>query len=212
MQFTEAIRKFEGQPLTRQILYFLLKDYKRPSDKVNELIKKGILSLVKAKVYVPGPNLKMRAPEPGLLANHLASPSYVSMETALSHWRLIPERVYEITSAITGRSRVYQTSYGRFRYTHLPLPWFSFGQVSTQLAPGQTVLMATSEKALCDTVIATAGLLFRNPGRAREWLLEEMRMDPDVLRTLNTGSIRSWLTEAPKKESLQQLIKALEEL
>jgi hypothetical protein len=74
------------------------------------------------------------------------------------------------------------------------------------------VLIATPEKALCDTVIATAGLLFRNPGRAREWLLEEMRMDSDVLRTLNTGNIRSWLTEALKKESLQQLVKALEEL
>ena len=80
------------------------------------------------------------------------------------------------------------------------------------MAPGQTVLLATPEKALCDTVIATAGLLFRNPRRAGEWLLEEMRMDSDLLRTLNTGNMRSWLTEAPNKESLQQLIKALEEL
>jgi hypothetical protein len=54
----------------------------------------------------------MGPPEAFLLANQLASPSFVSFETALSHWRPIPERVYEVASAITGRSRAYSTPAG----------------------------------------------------------------------------------------------------
>lgn len=212
MQFTEAIRQFEGQPITRQILLGLLQDYKRPLDRITDLIRQGILTQVKAKIYVPGPNLKMRGPEPLLLANHLAGPSYVSMETALSYWRLIPEKVFEISSVITGRTRVYSTPVGRFSYIHLPLPYFSFGQVSAVLAAEQTAMMATAEKALCDKIITTAGLLLYSPKQAKAWLLEDMRMDRDKLRLLKTKQIQEWLSDAPKKQSLESLIKALEDL
>ncbi|RYZ90957.1 MAG: hypothetical protein EOP04_02190 [Proteobacteria bacterium] len=212
MQFTESLRKFEGQPITRQILLHLLKDYKYPSDKITDLVKKGILTQVKAKVYIPGPKVSIRPPESFQVANQLAGPSYVSMEVALSHWGLIPERVYEVTSATSGRSKLYDTPAGRFRYTHLPLPYFSFAQCSVELLPAQVVIIATAEKALCDTVIATAGLLFRSIRTAKEWLLEEMRMDCDRLRSLNTSQIQEWLDDAPKKESLQKLIEALEDL
>jgi hypothetical protein len=212
MNLAENIRQFEGQPITRQLLLHVLHDYRHPQDKITDLVRDGVLTQVKSKLYVPGPNLKMRPPEPYLLANQVAGPSYVSMQTALSHWRLIPEQTFEITSAITGRSRVYMTPAGRFRYVHLPLPYFSYGQLSVKIAPGQIALMATLEKALCDTVLATPGLLFRSPRAAKKWLLEDMRMDREALKTINTVSIREWLAEAPKKESLQQLIKSLEDL
>ena len=123
MKFGETIRGFEGQPLTRQILMDLLKDYKRPYDKISEMVKQGELIQVKRGIFVPGPKLHMGQPEPFLLANHLAGPSYVSLETALSHWGLIPEQVFETASATTGRSKSYRTQVGRFSYVHLPLPY-----------------------------------------------------------------------------------------
>jgi hypothetical protein len=212
MEIIEALRKFEGQPITRQVLLHLLKDYKYPSDKITDLVKKGFLTQVKAKVYIPGPQVSIRPPELFQLANQLASPSYISMEAALSHWGLIPERVYEITSAITGRARLYVTPVGRFRYTRLPLPYFSFGQCSIELLPAQVAIVGTAEKALCDTIIATSGLWFRSARMAKDWLLEEMRMDHSGLQMLNIGLIQEWLDDAPKKDSLQQLIKALEDL
>lgn len=42
------------EPLTRQILMDLLKDYKRPNDKINELVKKGELIPIKKGFYIPG--------------------------------------------------------------------------------------------------------------------------------------------------------------
>lgn len=212
MRFTEAIRQFEGQPLTRQILEELLSDYRRPSDRISDLVKAGILTKVKAKVYVPGPALKMRGPEPMLLANLIASPSYVSMETALMFWQMIPERVYEYKSAISGRSVNYTTSVGTFRYTHIPLPYFAFGQISVELAPEQVALFGNAEKALCDMVVASKGLLLRSVAQTREWLLEDMRMDRDRLRELQTDKMKQWVDDAPKQDSLNWLIKTLDDL
>ena len=85
MEFKETIQKYAEQPITRQALFALLKDYKRPYDKINELVKQQILLPVKRGIYIPGANLKMAKPEPFLLANHLLGPSYVSMDSALSN-------------------------------------------------------------------------------------------------------------------------------
>jgi len=212
MKFEDSIRVFQGQPLNRQILMGMLKDYKRPYDKINELVRKEVLIPVKKGIFVPGPSMHLRTPEPFLLANHLTGPSYVSMETALSYRGLIPEKVFEISSATIGRSGTYNTSTGRFSYIHLPLPYYSFGQQSVTLAENQVALVATAEKALCDKIVTTSGLLFRSVVQLKEWLIEDMRMDRATLSSLNPGMIRSWMNKAPKKTTLQLLIKILEDL
>ena len=162
MDFREAIREYEEQPITKQLLFDLLKEYKRPYDKITELVKQGILAPVKRGIYVPGPNLNVIIPESFLLANHLLGPSYISMESALSHWGLIPERVYEISSVTTQNSKIYKTSVGRFSYIHVPLPYYSFGIQQVELTKKQRVMMATPEKALCDKIITTPGILLRS--------------------------------------------------
>jgi hypothetical protein len=210
--FPDKIRNYAGQPLTRQLLLDLLRDYNRPFDKIADLVSQKLLTSVKRGVFVPGPALHMTQPEPFLLANHLTGPSYVSREAALSYWRLIPEKVFEITSMTTGRSKIYDTPVGRFSYQHLPLPYYSFGQQQTELAKNQVVLIATSEKAICDTVIATSGLRFRSESQVKNWLLEDMRMDPGILRTLNITLILEWVEVAPKQDSLQLLVETIQKL
>jgi predicted transcriptional regulator of viral defense system len=212
MKFEDQIREFEGQPLNRQILMDMLKDYKRPYDKINELVKKEALIPVRKGIFVPGPALHLASPEPFLLANHLKGPSYISMETALSYWGLIPEKVFEVTSATVGRSETYDTLTGRFRYAHLPLPYYAFGQQQVTLAENQVALVATAEKALCDKIITTSGLLFRSVIQLKAWLIEDMRMEKDMLRRLQPRLIHSWLNKAPKKHSLQLLVKILDDL
>lgn len=190
----------------------LLDGYKRPWDRVTDLVKRGILTKVKSTIYVPGPSLKMRGPEPMLLANHLASPSYISMETALAYWQMIPERVYEYRSATTGRSVAYATPVGQFTFRHFPLPYYSFGQETIELAPDQAVIIATPEKALCDKIVATSALLLRGMTQTREWLLGDMRIERDTLRSLRLEEIKQWLKDAPKRESIEWLIKTIEQL
>lgn len=212
MEFQEAIRDYAEQPITKQLLLDLLKDYKRPYDKITELVKQGLLVLVRRGVYTPGPNLHIANPESFLLANHLLGPSYVSLETALSHRGLIPEKVYETSSVTTQKTAVYKTPVGRFSYTHLPSPYYAFGIQQVELTKKQTVLMATPEKALCDKIVTTSGILLRSTKQVKELLIEDLRIEKAALRSLDYKEIGKWIIDAPKKSSLEILIKTLEEL
>jgi predicted transcriptional regulator of viral defense system len=61
-----------------------------------------------------------------LAANRIYSHSYVSFESALAYYRLIPEGVYTITSATTLKTHQFTTSLGTFSYRHLK-PELMFG-------------------------------------------------------------------------------------
>ena len=212
MEFRESIQDYTGQPISKQIILDLLKGYKRPYDKINELIKQGILVLVKRGIYVPGPNLNIAGPEPFLLANHIFGPSYVSLDTALSYWGLIPEKVYEISSVTVNKSKTYKTPAGRFSYTRLPLPYYVFGIQRIQLTKTQIVLIASPEKALCDKIITTPGILLRSAKQVKDLLLDDLRIEKEMLRNLNTNEMSKWINDAPKKESFRILIKTLIEI
>ena len=212
MELLEAIRKYEEQPITKQILLGLLSDYKRPYDKINELVKQQVLQPVKRGVYVPGSRILVRRPEPFLLANHLLGPSYVSFETALSYWKLIPEKVHEVSSATIRSTKTYDTAVGRFSYVHLPLPYYSFGIQRLELTKKQCVLIAAPEKALCDKIIGSSGILLRSSKQVMEFLIDDLRIEKDRLRSLSTKKMSVWIKGAPKKNSLETLTKTLAQL
>jgi hypothetical protein len=209
MTFKEAVLEYAEEPLPRQIMMDLLKEYKRPNDKINELVKKGELTTVKKGLYVAGPRISITKPEPFLVANHLRGPSYLSLDAALSYWGLIPERVYEISSMTTKTSKSYKTPLGRFRYFHAPLPYYSFGIKSVELTPRQVVLIASPEKALCDKIITTSGILLRSSRQVLEYLIDDLRIDEEMLRKLDTGAISTWIKDAPKKRSLSMLVNTI---
>jgi hypothetical protein len=212
MVFRDAILKYAEEPLTRQIMMNLLREYKRPNDKINELVKKGELVTVKNGLYVPGPGIDIVKPEPFLVANHLWGPSYVSLEAALSYWGLIPERVYEISSVTIKTTKTYKTPIGRFSYLHAASPYYSFGIKSISLTPKQVVLIATPEKALCDKIVMTPGVFLRSSRQVQEFLLEDLRIDEESLRKLDMKAINSWIGDAPKKSSLEMLMKTISNL
>lgn len=208
MNFLQSIQHFNGQPLTHQMILSVLKEYKRPNDKIHELLSAGTLQSVRKGLYIlNSPN--STSPELFLLANHVFGPSYVSMDSALSFHGLIPERVYELASATTKSTRQFRTSVGDFTYLRLPLPYYSFGQVTSELSVGQRALIALPEKALLDKVVTTRGLLLRSRSAATAYLLENLRMDEGILRGFNLSQMKEWLPCSPKKESVTMVIKAI---
>jgi hypothetical protein len=212
MDFREAVQKYAEEPLPLQIILNLLRDYKRPYDKINELVKKGELTPIKNGLYIPGPKLRIPGPEAFLVANHLWGPSYVSLESALSYWTFIPERVYEISSVTIKSTKIYKSQERRYSYFHAPLPYYSFGIKSVSLTPKQVALIASPEKALCDKIILTSGIFLRSTKQAKEFLIDDLRIDEDLLQKLNVKEISSWIADAPKKSSLQMLVKTLSSL
>jgi hypothetical protein len=212
MDINQILREHAGQPITHQLLLSFLKEYKRPNDKIKALKTEGILSPIKKGLYIAGPKTGGAKLENGLLANHIYGPSYVSLDTALSYYGLIPERVYEVASMTTKASKEFETSRGVFTYTHLPLPYYAFGINRVSLAGDQWAMIASPEKALCDKIVSTSGTLLRSPAQASDYLLQNLRMDESALKTLDIEMITGWLTDAPKKDSLEMILKLIQNL
>lgn len=152
-----------------------LKVYKRPNDKISALKSEGLLTLLKRGIYIAGLKLYAGRPENPLLANHLHGPSYVSIDSALSFHGLILERVYSVTSMTTKVSRDFDTPIGLFGYIHLPLPYYVFGINRVRLTSEQYAMIASPEKAVCDKIVNTSGLILRSISSAGDYLLDNLR-------------------------------------
>lgn len=212
MEILWKIYNHADQVLPHQLLISWLKDYKRPNDKIKALIDKEVLIPLKRGFYAVGPIVSDNKPNLFGVANQLLGPSYVSLEAALSFHGLIPERVYEISSMTTKASHSFDTPLGLFSYTHLPLPYYSFGFNSVQLTSNLNVVIALKEKAICDKIISTSGLTLRSARSAYQFLVEDLRIDDEHLKNLDVGMIESWLPDSPKRKSLEMLIKMTHQL
>lgn len=200
MEINWLISRHAEQPLPHQLLISWLKSYKRPNDKILALKAQGVLEPLKKGLYIAGPSVTEKKPNALLVANHLLGPSYVSVETALSYYGLIPERVYVISSMTTKASRSFKTVLSNFSYTRLPLPYYSFGLRMLHLPSNQYAMVASPEKALCDKIATTSGLNFRSISSAHDYLVDGMRIDESALKNLNTNKVQGWLPDAPKKK------------
>lgn len=206
------MKAYTQAPIVHHVLMETLGEYRRPNDKISELIKRGELLALRRGLYVPGPEMDLPIPDLFVIANNLRGPSYISMESALSFWGIIPERVYEISSVTIKTTKEYKTPVGRFSYQHLGSPYYSFGLQSVQLKEQQTTLMASKEKALCDKIILTAGVFLRSIRQTKDFLIEDLRIDEENLVNLDRAIMRTWLDDAPKRSSIEMLIKTLESL
>lgn len=110
-----------------------------------------------------------------LAANRIYSPSYISFESGLAYYRLIPEGVYTITSATTLKTNQFTTSLGAFNYRHLK-PDLMFGYRLIEVA-GQRFKMAEPEKLLLDYMYLNTELQSAND-------FESIRINQTELRTL----------------------------
>lgn len=212
MNTRRKIKPYTIAPIAHHVVMEALHEYRRPNDKISEMLKNGELLSLRRGMYVPGPELDLQIPDLFLIANHLRGPSYVSAESALSYWGMIPERVYEISSVTLKTTKTYSTPLGRFSFQHLASPYYSFGITRQEMADNQIAMVASREKALCDKIILTSGVLLRSVIQTMDFLIEDLRISEDQLQILDVKMIRSWIEDAPKSSSLSMLIKTLERL
>ncbi len=84
-----------------------------------------------------------------LIANHLYTPSYLSLETALNFHGIIPEAVYTIQSVTTLKTMSFHNSIGTFQYRSIKTSLF-FGYQLLQGDSRKSFRMASPEKAILD--------------------------------------------------------------
>ncbi|HLY72129.1 MAG TPA: hypothetical protein VKR53_20490 [Puia sp.] len=90
------------------------------------------------------------------IGNCLCRPSYISLESALSYYQMIPEGVYSNQSVTTHTTVIYNTPVGSFNYRSLkPALYFGYQVLHSHQLP---VLMAEPEKALLDLLYLNTSL------------------------------------------------------
>ena len=136
--------------------------------KIARLIQTGELVPLRRGLYATTRDL-----HPFCLAASIYGPSYISYETALSYHGLIPEAVFEVTSATLKRPRRFENAYGRFCYHRIPREAYAIG-IEQVTESGIPFLIASATKALCDRIALESRI--RSMVDVRRWLTL-MRLD-----------------------------------
>jgi predicted transcriptional regulator of viral defense system len=111
---------------------------------LEEYTKKGVFLRLKKGLYA---NL-LTKPSPFFMANKIYQPSYISFESALSYYGLIPETVYSVTSATCKATREFASENYHFVFRRIKKEAFA-GYIPKDFG-GETILIAEPEKALAD--------------------------------------------------------------
>lgn len=170
-----------GNPFGTEFAMQYLKRYKSPAHKLKQLIDQGGLIRLKNGLYLLGAEWRSMQPVRGHIANRLHHPSYVSFESALSRFDLIPERVNATMSACLGRGKVYENELGRFVYKKIPKEAFAFGYTQITEGPQGRYMIASHEKAILDLIYVTRNLQRATFKVIGEFLFEDLRIDEDTL-------------------------------
>jgi len=181
-------------------------EYKQPLIKINALIKKGDLIQLKRGIYAFNSDYRDYPLNLIAVANILHKASYVSFEYALSYYGLIPERVYTITSATNYKAWQYSTELGKFSYTKVPLKAYSLGLEFKHDNRDGGYLIATPEKALCDTIYKDARAKKLKKNEIFDYLENDLRIEWNELKKLDTTLM--WKISMAYSSSLLQKITA----
>lgn len=118
-------------------------------------VNSGRIYQLRRRLYSIAPPYQKIKPHPYLVANRLQKASYVSLQSALAYYGLIPEVVNITTSVSTGRPEKLETKLGIYEFRHLKTDLL-FGYRMTNLGE-QSALVATPEKALLDLIYLQTG-------------------------------------------------------
>ena len=197
-------------PVDYAVLRSLYSDYSFPRNKIAGLEQEGKLIRLKRGLYVVSPDVSRQLLSIEMIANHIYGPSYVSMESALRYYGLIPEQVYTVRSMTTNRSRKFENSIGNFDYITVDENYYPIGITHQIVENRYTFLIASPEKALCDMITATPRLRIQSEKALNTYLDVDLRFEMSALKTMNADIVRECMKTGKKKEILKLLLKLLQ--
>jgi len=202
----EALNSLNNIPVNSAVLKAFLSNLKYPKNKISDLEKSGKLIRLKKDLYVNNNTSISKE----LAANHLYGTSYISLETALAYYGMIPERVYSVRSMTTKRAKNFTTPLGNFEYKTISADYFSIGLRQEIVENQYAFLIATPTKAVCDMIVVTPNLRLQSVKAMQNYLIEDLRIDFDVLKTLDRDIVRQCVEVGKKKNELMWLLKLID--
>jgi predicted transcriptional regulator of viral defense system len=152
-------------------------------------VNSGRIYQLRRGLYSIAPPYQKVKPHPFLVANRLQHSSYVSLQSALAFYSLIPETVNITVSVTTGRPERLGTPLGIFEFRHIKSNLL-FGYQMSDLGD-QEALVATPEKALLD-------LVYLQPGGESPKYLQELRLQNLDRLNLDQLKNQSKVYDSPK--------------
>lgn len=92
-----------------------------------------------------------------MVANKIYEPSYVSLESALAYYGVIPETVFGVTSVSSRKTKQYDSTWGVFSYRSVK-PQYMIGYQVIESGAGNKFKIASLEKALLDYLYLNSGI------------------------------------------------------
>jgi predicted transcriptional regulator of viral defense system len=138
------------------------------------MLKRGLYELAYPKDYII-PDMH--------IANKLYSPSYVSLETALSNYSIIPEVSMAVTSITTKPTRRFKNRHGLFNYHTVKPDAFTGYYVERQ--NNSDILIAEPEKALVD-------FLYFKTYRNKAFKITGERMERNIIEKLSRVKLKKY--------------------
>jgi len=166
----------------------ILKTYHFPRNKIKSMIEKKEIIKIKKGIYIFGENLSLEPYSLETLANLIYGPSYISLEYALSFYGMIPEKVNTITSVTNKRNKLFKTEVGNFSYRYINSKIYSQGITLIKIDENHQVLIASREKALIDILYFNKKNM--NENEMREYILQNLRIDPSEFLKLNLENLK----------------------
>jgi predicted transcriptional regulator of viral defense system len=163
--------------------------------------KAGRLHQLRRRLYALAPPFQRVQPHPFLVANRMVQPSYVSLQSALASYGLIPEYVPVTTSVTTLRPGRWDTPLGSYGFRHIKRELFKDYRL-LEVGDKQQAFVASPEKALLD-------LIYLEPGADSHAYLTELRLQN--LEGLDLGRLQDQaeLTSSPKLQRAAGRVVAL---
>jgi len=174
---------------------FSLTDIKRVDShfhrrRLNEWQEKGYIKKIIRGHYIFS-DLEIDENVLFVIANKIYKPSYISFETALSYYHLIPESVYGITSASTRKTYKFKTPIAEFSYKKIkPGLFFSYDIICYA---NRCFKIASIEKAILD-------YFYLNPHLKKESDFASLRINRDIfLKQVSEERLYRFLNKFAKK-------------
>jgi len=150
MNFIKFKEKFREMPfITARAAMALTREPQAMRNQLTRWQKRGLIIQLKRGVYMLNKDDRKLHPSRFVLANQLLWPSYVSLESALGLYGLIPEAVADVTSVTTKKTSRFTNPLGRFVYQRVKPDAFR-GYKSYKDEAGLEYLIAEPEKAVVD--------------------------------------------------------------
>lgn len=154
---------------------------------LHEWVEKGYLKRIIKSYYTPS-DKKVDEFLIYYTANKIYDPSYISLQSALNYYGLIPEFVPQITSVSSKKTTVLKTNFSNFIYSSIKESLFFGYDLITNTSVDYRVKMAYPEKALLD-------FFYLNPDVDNEDRFYELRINPLLFKEkFNLERFNNYLT------------------